>query len=55
MKRIFIGIDGTSQAAFYDKYYSNVYRTDLALAFNNRDGRFQSAVHLFQWSRCRLP
>lgn len=38
MKRIFVGIDGTSNSAFYDKFYSNVYRMDLALAFNNRDG-----------------
>ena len=38
MKRIFIGIDGTSNSAFYDKFYSNVYRMNLALAFNNRDG-----------------
>ena len=45
MKRIFIGIDGTSQAAFYDKYYSNVYRTDLALAFNNRDGSPQLFIY----------
>jgi uncharacterized protein (DUF2235 family) len=37
MKRIFIGIDGTSNSAFYDKFYSNVYRMNLALAFNNKD------------------
>lgn len=37
MKRFFIGIDGTSDAAFYDKFCSNVYRTDLALAFENKD------------------
>ncbi len=39
MKRFFIGIDGTSQAAFYDKFYSNVYRTNLALAFDNKKDR----------------
>ena len=37
MKRIFIGIDGTSNSAYFDKFYSNVYRMDLALAFKNRD------------------
>ena len=37
MKRFFIGIDGTSDAAFYDKFSSNVYRTNLALAFDNKD------------------
>lgn len=37
MKRLFIGIDGTSNAAFYDLFYSNVYRMNLALAFKNKD------------------
>jgi uncharacterized protein (DUF2235 family) len=37
MKRIFIGIDGTSNSAYFDKFYSNVYRMDLALAFKNKD------------------
>ena len=40
MKRFFIGIDGTSDAAFYDRFYSNVYRTDLALAFDKKDQLF---------------
>jgi len=38
MKRIFIGIDGTSNSAFFDKFYSNVYRMNLALHFRDKDG-----------------
>ena len=37
MKHIFIGIDGTSQAAFYDAFFSNVYRLNLALASRDKD------------------
>jgi uncharacterized protein (DUF2235 family) len=38
MKRIFIGIDGTANSAFFDKFYSNVYRINLALQFRAKDG-----------------
>jgi hypothetical protein len=31
MKHIFIGIDGTANAAFYDTMYGNVYRMNLSL------------------------
>jgi hypothetical protein len=37
MKRIFIGIDGTAKAAFYDTFYGNVYRMNLAIAARDRD------------------
>jgi uncharacterized protein (DUF2235 family) len=46
MKRLFIGIDGTSNAAFYDIFSSNVYRMNLALAFNNKDGSPQTFFYL---------
>jgi uncharacterized protein (DUF2235 family) len=36
MKHIFIGIDGTANAAFYDTIYGNVYRMNLALDFKNK-------------------
>src|SRR4029077_2378353 len=38
MKRIFIGIDGTANSAFFDKFYSNVYRINLALQCRTDDG-----------------
>lgn len=38
MKRIFIGIDGTGNSAYFDKFASNVYRMNLALNYNNADG-----------------
>jgi uncharacterized protein (DUF2235 family) len=38
VKRIFIGIDGTANSAFFDKFYSNVYRINLALQFRAKDG-----------------
>ena len=31
MKRIILGLDGTANAAYYDTFYSNVFRIDLAL------------------------
>ncbi len=46
MKRLFIGIDGTSNAAFYDIFSTNVYRMNLALAFNNKDGSPQTFFYL---------
>src|SRR5262249_17367312 len=45
MKRLFIGIDGTSQAAFYDTFHSNVYRLNLALAF--RDGKDNPQIFVY--------
>jgi uncharacterized protein (DUF2235 family) len=45
VKRIFIGIDGTSNSAFFDRFYSNVYRMNLALAFNNKDGSPQLFIY----------
>jgi len=35
MKHIFIGIDGTANAAFYDTFYGNVYQMNLSTAFWN--------------------
>jgi hypothetical protein len=45
MKHIFIGIDGTSQSAFYDKFHSNVYRMDLSLAFKDREQNPQLFIY----------
>jgi uncharacterized protein (DUF2235 family) len=45
VKRIFIGIDGTSNSAFFDKFYSNVYRMNLALAFKSKDGSPQLFIY----------
>ncbi len=42
----FIGIDGTSNAAFYDIFSSNVYRMNLALAFKTKHGSPQTFFYL---------
>lgn len=36
MKHIFIGIDGTANAAFYDTFYGNVYQMNLSTSFWNK-------------------
>jgi uncharacterized protein (DUF2235 family) len=46
MKRIFIGIDGTSQAAFYGCFQSNVFRLNLALAAKDGEGNQQMFIYL---------
>ena len=38
MKHIFIGIDGTANAAFYDTMYGNVYRMNLSLNSKSKNG-----------------
>jgi len=38
MKRIFTGIDGTGNSAYFDKFASNVYHMNLALNYSNADG-----------------
>jgi uncharacterized protein (DUF2235 family) len=46
MKHLLIGIDGTSQAAFYDKFHSNVFRLNLALNYKDRADHPQFFVYL---------
>jgi hypothetical protein len=46
MKRLFAGIDGTSNAAFYDIFSSNVYRMNLALAFKDKKRSPQTFFYL---------
>jgi hypothetical protein len=54
MKRLFVGIDGTSNAAYYDIFSSNVYRMNLALAFKDKVGSPQN-VFLPEWrGHCEL-
>jgi uncharacterized protein (DUF2235 family) len=46
MKHIFIGIDGTANAAFYDTLYGNVYHMNLSLDFKNKgDGGSQFFIY----------
>ena len=45
MKHIFVGIDGTSNSAFYDKFRTNVYRMNLALDHKDRRGRPQLYIY----------
>jgi len=46
MKRIFVGIDGTSQAAFYGCFQTNVFRLNLALATKDSEGNHQMFIYL---------
>jgi uncharacterized protein (DUF2235 family) len=46
VKHIFIGIDGTSNAAFYDPFMSNVFRFDSALSHRDMEGNDQVFIYL---------
>ena len=52
MKHIFIGIDGTANAAFYDTMYGNVYRMNLSLQTPEQERQQPADIHLLQrcWS-----
>ena len=45
MKHLIIGIDGTSQAAFYDKFHSNVFRLNLALDYQDAEDNPQVFIY----------
>ncbi len=45
VKHIFIGIDGTWRAAFYDRFQSNVYRLNLSLAYRDHSGNPQLFIY----------
>jgi uncharacterized protein (DUF2235 family) len=45
MKHIFIGIDGTANAAFYDTMYGNVYRMNLSLDSKSKSGSPQIFIY----------
>lgn len=47
MKRIILGLDGTANAAYYDTFYSNVFRVDLALKAVDESNSAKKVPQLF--------